>query len=154
MSRSWGRSWGRARAAVVASALLLGGCGEPSAEDYCEQLTEEREQLAEVLASEDPDALLGENLRLLEDLGEEAPRDLREEWSLLLDALQGLETALDDADLSASDFAEGQPPESATPEQVAAVEVAVSRVQAPDVVAAAQGIETQARDVCKVNLGL
>ena len=134
--------------------VLLAGCGEPSAEYYCEQLREDREEIADILASEDPGALQGENLRLLEDLGEQAPRDLREEWSLLLDALQGLEQALDDADLTAEDFEDGEPPPSADEDDLASLEVAVSRVQAPDVVAAAQGIETQARDVCRVNLGL
>jgi hypothetical protein len=148
----------RPAAALAGLVLCLGtlsGCGgEPSVEDYCEQLQGERERIAEMVSSNDPGSLLGENLELFEDLGAQSPRDLQGEWDTLLGALRALDDALTDAGVEADDFADGAPPEGLDDDQVAAVEEAVRRVQSEDVVSAASGIETQARDVCKVNLGL
>lgn len=133
---------------------LLTGCGgEPSAEDYCEQLRADREEIAAMVSSDSPGALLG-RLDLLEGLGEQAPRDLRDEWDTFLAALRGLQDALDEAGADPEDFDDGQAPQGLSAAQRAAVVEAADRVRADDVVAAAGGIEAQARDVCKVNLGL
>lgn len=150
---------GLRRALVVPAAVLvvvapLAACGgEPSAEDYCEVLAAERQQLAELVSSGSPTALLS-GLDLLDELGDRAPRDLRDEWDTLTDALHGLQDALDEAGVAPSDYEDGEPPEGLATSDREAVATAADRVRAPDVVEAAAGIETQARDVCKVNLGL
>ncbi len=140
--------------AVLVLALPVAACGgEPSVEDYCEQLASDRQELADLVSSGSPTALLA-GLDLLEELGAQAPRDLRDEWDTLTGALRGLQDALDEAGVAASDFEDGKPPEGLAPADREDVAEAAQRVRAPDVVEAASGIETQARDVCKVNLGL
>jgi len=145
----------RARLGLAAVAVLLvGGCGgQPSVDDYCGRLAEDREQIATIVSSGDAAALL-DNVGLLDELRQDAPRDLRDEWDTLVTALAELRTALDDAGVGPEDFEGGEPPASLTGEQRRAVVAAADRVADPDVVAAASGIETQARDVCKINLGL
>lgn len=147
-------TWRGAAASLLAVVLLSGCGGEPSVEDYCEQLGAERERLAELVGSGDPGSLLGENLPLLEELGEQAPRDLVGEWDTLLTALRQLDAALGEAGLEVDDFEDGQAPDGAAPEDLEPIAQAVRRLQSADVVAAASGIETQARDVCKINIGL
>lgn len=145
----------RARAGVAALAVLLASAcgGEPSVDDYCGRLAEDREQIAAILSAGDAGALL-DNVALFDQLRQDSPRDLRDEWDTLVTALEELRTALDDAGVEPDDFEDGEPPASLTGQQRRAVVAAADRVADPDVVAAASGIETQARDVCKINLGL
>ncbi|GAB3996721.1 hypothetical protein [Nocardioides marmoraquaticus] len=145
----------RLRAALAGVGLLVvAACGgEPSVDDYCARLTEDRARLSEIVGSGDPAELLG-NVALFDELRDEAPRDLRDEWDTLVAALQGLRTALDEAGVDPGDFQDGEPPDSLSGTERRAVVEAAGRIADPDVVAAASGIETQARDVCKINLGL
>lgn len=146
------RTLGPLAAGVLLAGLTACG-GEPSYDDYCSRLQEDREQVGEIVASGDPAELLG-NLDVLDELRREAPRDLRDEWDTLLTALEGLRDALRDADVKASDFEDGKAPEGLSQADQEAIATAADRVRADDVVAAASGIETQARDVCKINIGL
>ena len=56
--------------------------------------------------------------------------------------------------MKASDFKGGKPPAGLSPADKQAIADAAYRISSDDVVASASGIEQQARDVCKVNLGL
>lgn len=145
----------RAAAGVAALVVLLASAcgGEPSVDDYCGRLAEDREQIADILSAGDAGGLL-DNVALFDQLRQDSPRDLRDEWDTLVTALEELRTALDDAGVEPDDFEGGEPPASLTGQQRRAVVAAADRVADPDVVAAASGIETQARDVCKINLGL
>lgn len=146
----------RRTAALVGLLLVLGpvaGCGEPTTADYCAQLREDREQIADMVSASSPSALL-DNLALLQGLGDEAPSDLRDEWQTFLGALEDLRGALRAADVSADDFEGGTPPPGLSREDRAAVVAAADQIRSPEVVSAASGIEQQGRDVCKVNLGL
>lgn len=148
----------RGRAALAGLALLaltsLTACGgEPSVDDYCARLTEDQQRIAAILSSGDAAELL-DNVALFDDLREVSPRDLRDEWDTFVTALRELRSALDDAGVEPGDFEDGKPPASLTGQERRAVVAAADRIADPDVVAAASGIETQARDVCKINLGL
>jgi hypothetical protein len=54
----------------------------------------------------------------------------------------------------ASDFKGGKPPAGLSPADQKAIAEAAGQVATDDVVAAATGIEQEARDVCKINMGL
>lgn len=138
---------------LVLLGVLVGCGGEPSIEDYCEQLDGERERFAQMISSNDPGSLLGENLAAFEQLGELSPRDLQGEWDTFLGALQELDGALSYAGVEADDFADGVP-DGLDDDQRASLDQAVQRLESADVVESVSGIETQARDVCKVNIGL
>ena len=142
-----------AGALVVALLLPVTACGGDSQEDYCQALEERREKIAEMVDSGSPAVLL-DNLPMLRELGEQAPEDLRDEWQTYLAALDGLEEALDDAGVKASQFEDGKPPAGLDEAQRKTIADAAGQVAAEETVQAGAGIEQQARDVCKINLGL
>ena len=139
-------------AVVVALLLPLAGCGDPT-EDYCNEIEKDRKQFAEMLESESSSVLLG-NLSMLRDLAEKSPDDLSDEWHTYLRAIEGLDKAIDDAGVKPSDFDDGKPPSGLSEADQKAIAEAAGQITTDDVIAAATGIEQQARDVCKVNLGL
>jgi len=139
-------------AAAVALLLVLGGCGDPM-EDYCSQLREDRKEFAEMLESESSSALLG-NLPMLRELAEKSPDDLADEWQTYLRAIEGLDDAIENAGAKPSDFEDGKPPPELSDEDQKKIAEAAGQITTDEVIAAATGIEQQARDVCKVNLGL
>ncbi len=138
-------------AGVAVLALLpLSGCGGTS---YCADLETNRRALADMVAAESPSALLS-NLPLLRDLAEDAPEDLADEWRVFLAAVEGLDQALSDAGVEPADFEGGQPPADLSEAEQQAIAEAADNIASDKVVAAASGIEQQARDVCKVNIGV
>ena len=140
--------------ALVLSLLApLAGCGGDSIDDYCADLRAHRKEMAEMVESTSPDALLG-HLPMLHDLAEKSPRDLTDEWQVFLRALDDLDQAIKDAGVKPSDFEDGKPPAGLSAAETKAITDAASRIRTDDVVQASSGIEQQGRDVCKVNLGL
>lgn len=132
--------------------LPLAGCGDPG-QSYCDDLEQNRKQLAEMVESGSSSTLLA-NLPLLRDLGKAAPPDVADEWQVFLGALDGLDGALRDAGVRPSQFKDGKPPAALSASDRKTVAEAANRLGTEDVVAAVTGIEQQARDVCKVNFGL
>src|SRR5207342_3332856 len=80
-----------------------------SIDDYCSDLRSHRKEMAEMVESTSPDALLS-HLPMLRDLSEKAPEDLTDEWQVFLGALDGLDQAIKDAGVKPSDFEDGKPP--------------------------------------------
>ena len=139
--------------AVLAFLLLgLAGCGDPI-EDYCSQLREDRKEFAEMLESESSSALLG-NLPMLHDLAEKSPDDLSDDWQTYLRAVEGLDDAIKDAGVKPSDFNGGKAPPGLSKDDQQEIAEAAGQITTEEVITAATNIEQQARDVCKVNLGL
>jgi hypothetical protein len=144
------------RAALVA--LLVAGslaaCSESPEDvraDYCDQVTEQQAGLTDTLADDSPDALL-RALPVFSGLAEEAPRDVADEWAVLIDALEGLDEALDEAGVDAATYDAQEPPEGVTPEQQDSIARAADQLFRPDVVTAYEGVKQHAKDVCKTPL--
>ena len=143
----------RATAGLLAALLLpLVGCGNAT-DDYCRAVNDDNKKIAEMVGSESPAALL-DGLPMLRELADKSPKDLADEWQNFLGALDGLDKAIKDAGVKASDFKDGKPPAGLSSADKQAIADAAYRISSDDVVASASGIEQQARDVCKVNLGL
>lgn len=147
------RTPGRVALAAVVLLLALQACGENDVESYCSEVKQQRKELADMVETGSPAALLGA-LPTLRDLAEAAPPDLEDEWQTFLPAVEALEEALDDAGVEPGDFEDGKPPSGLSSGDQQAIKEAADRIRADDVVRAAAGIEQQARDVCKVNFGL
>lgn len=141
--------------ALTLAAVLLSGCGGPDAERtaYCDALRGKQESFGEMSNSSDP-AVLIKQLPTLEGLGKKAPEDLADEWQVLLNALRDLRTALAKADVGVGEFGPGKVPSDLTVADAKAIKDAADQLSSEDVVAAANGIEQQARDVCHLQLGL
>ena len=141
-----------ASALAVALVLPFAGCGDPT-EDYCSDLKQDHKQIAELVESSSPSALLG-SLPMLNDLADKAPRDIADEWQIFLGALEALDKAIKDAGVEADDFKDAKPPAGLSSTEQQAIADAANQMGSDEVVQAASGIEQQARDVCKLNLGL
>ncbi|MGO4257496.1 hypothetical protein [Marmoricola sp. RAF53] len=135
----------------LAVAVLLGatGCGDET-QAYCDALKKDQH-----LFSDSGSGLeLIDNLPELERLARKAPSDLDDEWQTVIGALEALRDAVRAAGVSPDDFANGAPPASLSAADKAAVAAAANEIASPDVVDALNGIDQQAKDVCKIQLGL
>ena len=145
----------RVLVAVLTGPLLLAGCGEPSAEevrtDYCQAVTEQQRALSDRLADRSPTALL-EAQPIFRDLAAEAPSDIADDWDVLLDALDGLDEALADADVDPAAYDPAKPPSDLTDEQRASIERAAAELLNPRTQDAVAAVDQQARDVCQTPL--
>lgn len=139
--------------ALLAGALLAGatGCSE-TAEDrreaYCAQVKKDATELSTAIAEGGPGAFLSV-LPRLEGLADKAPSDLKDEWQTLLNALTGLEDALDATGLEPADIQDGSLPKGLPKVDRTLVRDAASVLTTPEVVAATQGIEQHALDICE-----
>lgn len=142
-----------AAALVVVLLLAVGACGDPE-EQYCGSVEQHRKALAEMTSSEASGATLLQHLPMLQDLAKDAPPDLEDEWQTFLTAVEALDKALRDAHVRPEQFDAGKPPPGLSSAELQRIRGAATRLASPDVVQAAAGIEQEARDVCKVNIGL
>jgi hypothetical protein len=104
------------------------------------------------VACQSQHGVIADGIEVFEQLREDAPDDLRDEWDTFLRAWRGLDTALDRADASESVFRRGEQPSGVSDEEYAAIQDAAAQLVDARVLEAANGIEQQARDVCKVDL--
>lgn len=143
----------RILAGVLVAGVLAGCSNSPEDDraDYCEVVQEQQVALTEALAEESPDALLGA-LPLFRELAEEAPRDIDDDWTIFIGALEGLQEALDAAGVEAASYDARNPPEDVTEEQQEAIARAADQLVRPEVSAAFEGVKQQAKDVCKTPL--
>lgn len=138
--------------ALVAAALS--GCGsgpEDERADYCEVVNEQQVALSEALGEESPDAVLGA-LPLFRELADEAPRDIDDDWTVFIGALEELQGALDAAGVAAASYDAKNPPEDVTEEEQAAIARAADQLVTQEVSNAFEAVKQQAKDVCKTPL--
>ena len=141
--------------------VLLAGCSDPTGlldkgtptDAYCAALTADRQQISDMVSSGAPDALIT-NLPLLRSLSGQAPADVKTQWATFVSAIDGLRKALQDAGLKPSDFSNGVGPATLDPKKKDDIVAAASRLASADTTAATAAIEQEARDVCRVNLGM
>jgi hypothetical protein len=136
-------------AALVLFASLTGGCGN-GVQDYCGALSADNA----VFVDDGTGVGLLNHLPELKSLAGRAPDDLTAQWQIVLRALQGLHDAITKAGLRPGQFVNGNPPASVSASARASIAAAASQVSQPDVVDAFNGIDQEAKDVCKLQLGL
>lgn len=143
----------RILAGVLVAGVLTGCSNSPEdvRADYCEVVKEQQVALTEALAEESPDALLGA-LPVFRELAEKAPRDIEDDWTVFIGALEGLQEALAAAGAEAASYDAKNPPEDVTGEQQEDIARAADELVRPEVSAAFEGVKQQAKDVCKTAL--
>lgn len=135
--------------------MLLGGltaCGDPAAA-YCRALQSDQRLFAEM---QDDSSGLGllRHRAALHDLADKAPDDLVDEWQTFLGAVDAFAATLAGLGVKPDEFVDGKPPAGLSEADRTRVANAANELSSDDVVEAAAGIEQQAKDVCKVQLGL
>jgi hypothetical protein len=133
-------------AAAVAVAVLLTGCADQR-EKYCDAVTEHQQELGEILGAGTPTALL-EALPVFRELADEAPDDLRDEWQTVIGALEGLQDALEAAGVDPATYDRDAPPAGLDQADKDAIDAAAQRLTSDQTVAALNGVDQQAKDVC------
>jgi hypothetical protein len=144
----------RLGAAGIASVLMVvcAGCGD-SGKEYCSALAADQETFSAMQEDTSGLALL-RHVALLHRLADKAPDDLSDEWQVLLGALDSFSHTLDEVGVSPDDFVDGKPPAGLSAADRTRIANAADVLSSGDVVDAANGIEQQAKDVCKLQLGL
>ena len=94
--------------ALLLVAVLGAGCADQQ-EQYCGAVEDHQEQLGELLAG-GGDAALLEALAPFRELADEAPTDIEDEWSLVIDRIEALGDALAAADVDPATYDAEQPP--------------------------------------------
>ncbi len=136
----------RGALALLVAALLMTGCADQQ-EKYCDAVEDHQQELGETLGDGAPDALL-KALPIFEDLADQAPEDLRDEWKTVIDAIEGLQQALEDAGVDPATYDRDHPPEGLSQDDKDAIDVAASQLTSDQTVTAFSAVDQQAKDVC------
>lgn len=132
--------------------VLLGGCGDPE-KAYCGALKDDQKMFAEMQDDTSGLALLKHRSEL-HQLADQAPDDLTDEWQTFLGAIDAFAKTLQDAGVKPGDFVDGKAPSGLSADVHTRITNAANELSSVEVVTAANGIEQQAKDVCKLQLGL
>jgi hypothetical protein len=93
-------------------------------------------------------------LPAFEKLAAKAPDDLQDEWDTVTSRIGDLVAALEDADVDPATYDRKRPPEGLTREEQDSIDAAAKALATPEMTEALNGVEQQARDVCKTPLTL
>jgi hypothetical protein len=139
---------------VAAIALVAGGVTwwlvvrEP---DYCGQV---EDRSAKVQAGGGVMQNVVEGLPELRQLADAAPSDLKDEWQVVVNAIDGMRQAFVDTGVDPTTTDLDALPDTVTVEQRQRLKSAASKLVSPEVQAAVNGIQQQALDVCHTPLEL
>lgn len=137
---------------VAVLVALTAGCGDPE-KAYCGALSADQKMFAEMQDDTSGLGLLRHRTEL-HALASKAPDDLADEWQTFLGAIDAFAGTLHDLGVKPEDFVDGQAPAGLSQDTRTRIAQAANELSSGDVVTAANGIEQQAKDVCKLQLGL
>lgn len=150
--------WLAAAVAVAAAAAVIGYLvvrddDEDPHEAYCEAVEAERAGLSEALAGGESTGLMAA-LPHFEALAAEAPRDLEDEWEIVIEAVTELRDALDRAGVDAASYDAKKPPADLDPDDRDAIDAAADALASRRTTEALAGVQQHSRDVCRTPLTL
>lgn len=133
--------------AALLVCLAVTGCSSDPQSDYCEAVEDHQADLSDVAASDDAGAVF-DALDDYEELAEQAPRDIADDWSAVVGPLRALEDALDAHDVDPSTYRADKPPAGLGADAREEIEAAARAVGAQRTVDAMAAVEQHALDVC------
>ncbi len=145
----------RRLAGAVAGLLLvtaLGGCASQK-EKYCSTLREDKAALSKLAGASSKGDVLGRSLTLFTDLRDQAPPDVKQDWTQFVDAWKAVVDAFHAAGVDPRSFDPAHRPAGVSTGQFQSIKQAAAALESEDVRLAAARIEDHARVVCKVDLG-
>ncbi len=141
-------------AMLAAASTLVVGCGEDDPfEVYCQEVKAQREALSEDLAGGTATSLI-DALPEFERLQDKAPDDLEDEWAIITSRIGNLLEALEAAGVDPATYDRRKPSTNLTDDERSAIDAAAQALATPAMAAALDGVEQQARDVCKTPMTL
>lgn len=141
---------------VAAGVTFLVVRGSGSDDPYARYCAEVEDQRGAVGAARAAGATTGliRALPSFEALADKAPRDIRDEWRIVVTRITDLRDALTEAGVDPSTYDPEKPPEGLDDAQLDTIRTAAIRLGSEETAAALAGVEQQARDVCKTPLSL
>lgn len=145
-----------ALASAALMAATLAGCGggdDGPDSEYCKDLKAASTEF-DSLSSSDV-SKLDEAFKTFHELADESPAEIKDDWTTLDKGITDVETALKDAGLKFSDFAElqeGKMPEGVDVEKLQGLATEFQKLDSAEFDKSSKAIEKHAKDVCKVNL--
>jgi hypothetical protein len=148
-------------AAAVLTLGALTGCGDSTdnadggndAADYCDELKSAKDAFASFDGG-DP-TKFSDAIQQLRDLGGQAPDEISGDWQTMVEAMDGLEGAVEDAGLSFEDLAtldEGTLPEGVTVEDITKLQADIKALDDPKIEEAGNNISEHAKSECGVDI--
>lgn len=149
--------------ALTAAAVLLGllaGCGggdsateANSTQDYCEGLRNAQKEFR-ALESGDPSKVnLNDAFGRLQDLADQAPPAVADEWAALDNAISGMDKALEDAGLGFNDLTNPESLQELDPQKAQELARKAQQLGGQQFEKASRAIEKHARTECNIKLG-
>ncbi len=142
---------------LTAAAGCGGGDDDPYAvpdrfEEYCEEVAAQQAEIGRALESGGEATGLIKALPSFEALAEKAPDDIADDWDVVIERIDGLVEALEDAGIDPEAYDRKNPPTGLDPEQKEAIDVAAVALVSATTAQAMSSVQQQARDVCKTPL--
>jgi hypothetical protein len=138
--------------ALLMAVPLLAACGSDR-DAYCKAVAEHQEELSDIVGSGESDALL-RALDVFEELRQDAPDDISDEWQQVVGSIEALRDALERAGVDPATYEREDPPDDLAPEDKAAIDAAARQLGGGTTLRALEDLDQQARDVCKTPLTL
>lgn len=121
---------------------------------YCEEVTQHQQPLGEELAAGAEGTGFLDALPAFRDLHEVAPRDIRDEWAIVIDRIEGLQGALSAAGVDPATYDRSDLPDGVTKADRSRIDAAAASLSAPESRQAFAAVAQHARDVCHTPLFL
>jgi hypothetical protein len=132
---------------ALLAGLMAGGCSDDPQADYCDTVRDHQEELTEIAADDDAGAIF-EALDAYDDLAEEAPRDIADDWTSVISPLRDLQQVLEDSGVDPSTYSAEKPPADLDAQARQDIEAAARKVGSEQTVTAMAAVEQHALDVC------
>jgi sugar phosphate isomerase/epimerase len=132
---------------ALLAGLLAGGCSHDPQADYCDAVRDHQEELTEIAADDDAGAIF-EALDAYDDLADEAPSDIADDWTDVIGPLRDLQQVLEDRGVDPSTYSAERPPAGLDEQDRQDIEAAAREVGSEQTVTAMAAVEQHALDVC------
>lgn len=147
-------------ASVVIAAVVVGvlvwrqQADSDPFEAYCAEVEEHQQPLGQVLAEGEGNTGLFDALPAFRELAAVAPRDISDEWAVVIDRIEGLQTVLDEAGVAAADYDRSDLPDGVSKAERRRIDAAATALSDRESRSAFAGVAQHARDVCHTPLYL
>lgn len=128
---------------------LLVGCG--GGHEYCGAVRDHQSELGTIVGGGDRTALI-RALPIFEDLRDQAPDDVADDWGLLVTRIRALDDVLRDAGVDPATYDPKHPPADLGDADRAAIRRAAAQLAASDTQQALANVQQEVLDVCHTPL--